>query len=165
MTVSLHLTLVLKIYTLSCRSFPTKNFLIQSQGEGEKPGKKLNKDECVGGDLPTGLLSQELNHYGSVCVLWIVHRKYKNEVFYVIKNSILLIAIARMGHTVLWVWARSWAVKFFVEGDKVYLSSFGRRKLRSRVLTELKGERNKTWDYLKTCRKNATPKTLYEKKR
>ena len=98
--------------------FPKQKFLILSWGKWGKSWKvEPNRDECPGGDLPTGILSQELNHYGSVCVLWIVHRKVKNEVFYVIKNSILLIAIARMGHTVLWVWARSWAVKFFVEGD------------------------------------------------
>ena len=53
--------------------------------------------------------SQELNYYGSVSVMWVVHQKVKNEM--------LLFAIARMVYTVLWVWARSWAVKFIVGGD------------------------------------------------
>ena len=37
--------------------------------------------------------SQVLNHYGSVCVLWVVHRTVNNEVFYGTKK--LNIALRR----------------------------------------------------------------------
>ena len=84
----MHLALVLEIYTLSCRSFRSKNFPILSQRKWEslesrtkrrrirwrRPSYRINFDILAA--------SQELNYYGGVCVMWVVHRTVNKEVFY-----------------------------------------------------------------------------------